>query len=206
MEPIYIRTDKNGTKYYYDWTCPRCGGAGFCDKWINTGRVCYECGGTGKRFKAKVIKEYTPEYWAKLEARRQAKAKKYAEDHAEEIAQAEAEHERREAEYRKAEFIRGCKEFGCGEDGIGYALTGKTYPVKDQIKANGGKWIAMTWVSPVEVKANDVHAFRIDLHEFINEHGYIAKNDVQDVIYCIGQKRMTYKEAKEQVAEWNAEG
>ena len=32
MEPIYIRTDKNGTKIYHDWTCPRCGGAGYADK------------------------------------------------------------------------------------------------------------------------------------------------------------------------------
>ena len=28
MKPIYVRTDKNGTKIYHDWTCPRCGGAG----------------------------------------------------------------------------------------------------------------------------------------------------------------------------------
>ena len=177
-----------------------------CDKWAYTGRVCFECGGTGKRRVAKIVKEYTPEYWAKLEARRQARAKKYAEDHAEEIAQAEAERERREDEYRRNTFIRDSKGFGCGEDGIGYVLTGKTYPVKDQIKANGGKWIALTWVSPVDVKADDVHSFRIDLHDFINEYGIISKQDVQDVIYCIGQKRMNYKEAKEQVAEWNAEG
>ena len=82
MKPIYIRTDKNGTKYYYDWTCPRCGGAGYSDKWLYTGKVCYECGGTGKRFSAKVIKEYTPEYFAKLEAKRQAKAAKEAEEKA----------------------------------------------------------------------------------------------------------------------------
>lgn len=23
---VYLRTDKNGTKYYANYTCPRCGG------------------------------------------------------------------------------------------------------------------------------------------------------------------------------------
>ena len=44
---VYIRTDKNGTKIYHDYTCPRCGGAGGADQWIYTGWTCYECGGTG---------------------------------------------------------------------------------------------------------------------------------------------------------------
>lgn len=30
---VYLRTDKNGTKYYANYTCPRCGGAGGSDKW-----------------------------------------------------------------------------------------------------------------------------------------------------------------------------
>mgnify|MGYP003165815777 CR=1 FL=1 len=45
---VYIRTDKNGTKIYHDYTCPRCGGAGGADQWIYTGWTCYECGGTGR--------------------------------------------------------------------------------------------------------------------------------------------------------------
>jgi DnaJ-class molecular chaperone len=32
-------------------TCNRCGGAGEADKWHHTGRVCYQCGGTGKYYK-----------------------------------------------------------------------------------------------------------------------------------------------------------
>lgn len=93
----YIRTDKNGTKIFYDYTCPRCCGYGMLDKWINTGKVCYACGGSGVRPVAKVVKEYTEEYAAKLEARRNARAAKYAEDHAEEIAAEKAERERRES-------------------------------------------------------------------------------------------------------------
>ena len=94
----YIRTDKNGTKIFEDWTCPRCGGEGWAGQWINTGKVCFRCYGSGKRNRPVIIKEYTDEYFAKLEARRQAKAAKYAEEHAEEIAAEKAEQERREAE------------------------------------------------------------------------------------------------------------
>ena len=94
----YIRTDKNGTKIYEDWTCPRCGGEGWAGQWKYTGVTCFRCGGTGLRNRPKIVKEYTDEYWAKLNAQREAKAAKYAEEHAEEIAAAKAEAERRDAE------------------------------------------------------------------------------------------------------------
>ena len=69
----YIRTDRSGTKVFHDWTCPRCGGTGRSDNWWRTGYTCHECGGTGRRNTPKVVKEYTPEYAAKLEAKRLAK-------------------------------------------------------------------------------------------------------------------------------------
>lgn len=94
----YIRTDKNGTKIFEDYTCPRCGGEGWAGQWKYTGVVCFRCGGSGLRTRPVIVKEYTPEYLAKLEARRQAKEAKYAEEHAEEIAAAQAEQARREAE------------------------------------------------------------------------------------------------------------
>lgn len=99
MERIkYIRTDKNGTKIFADWTCPRCGGAGESSMWLKTGKVCFRCGGSGLRERPVIIKEYTDEYAAKLEARRIARQKKYEEEHADEIAAQKAENERREAE------------------------------------------------------------------------------------------------------------
>ena len=118
MEPIYIRTDKNGTKIYHDWNCPRCCGYGMLDKWINTGRVCYACGGSGKRVRAKIVKEYTPEYWAKLDAKHREKARKEAEKEAE-ILRAEAKKEAmiREAE-GQANAIRAVQQ--ANADGIGY--------------------------------------------------------------------------------------
>ena len=177
MKPIYIRTDKNGTKIYHDWTCDRCGGVGFADKWINTGKTCWACGGTGKRVRAKVVKEYTPEYWAKLESRRQAKAAKeaaekakYEAEHAEEIAAKRAEANRRTFEFR-------CAEHGCGNDGVGYVLTGNTFKAKDEIKAAGGKWIYGRWICPVEINGNGIKAKRIDISSHISTGMSTWKDD-----------------------------
>jgi hypothetical protein len=181
----YIRTDKNGTKIFHDYTCPRCCGYGMLDKWINTGKVCFACGGSGVRAVPKVVKEYTEEYLAKLESRRQEKAKKYAEEHAEEIAAKKAEQERIEAEWRKGENARVCKNHGCGIDGVGYVLLGKTYGIKEQIKAEGGKWIYGAWVCPVAIKAKGVQAVRIDLNICMNEYGRITGDAAGDLIYDI---------------------
>ena len=177
MELQYFKTDKNGTKYFYDWMCPRCAGAGFADKWINTGRVCFACGGSGKRSVAKIVKEYTPEYWAKLEAKRQAKAakeeearKQYEEEHADEIAAKRAAEDQRIFEFR-------CSENGCGKDGIGFVLTGNTFPVKDQIKKAGGRWIYGCWVCPIEIKGNGITAKRIDISSHISTGMQTWKDD-----------------------------
>lgn len=159
MKPIYFKTDKNGTKYFYDYTCPRCSGYGMLDKWINTGKVCYACGGSGKRAVAKIVKEYTPEYWDKLQARRMAKsekqkaeAAKYAKEHADEIE----EQNRKIIEKRYADH-------GCGADGVGFVLTGNTFPIKDQIKKSGGRWIYGVWICPVAIEADGVSIKKIDL-------------------------------------------
>ena len=177
MEPIYIRTDKNGTKIYHDWNCPRCCGYGMLDKWINTGRVCYACGGSGKRVRAKIVKEYTPEYLAKLDAKRQAKAQKeaearakYEEEHAEEIAAQRAEANRMTFEFR-------CAEHGCGKDGVGYVLTGNTWKVKDEIKKAGGKWIYGRWICPVEIKGEGIRTKRIDISSHLSTGMYTWKDD-----------------------------
>lgn len=188
MKPIYVRTDKNGTRIYHDWTCPRCGGAGQSDKWLYTGKICYECGGTGKRARALVVKEYTPEYAAKLEARRIARQKKYEEEHADEIAAKKAEAERISAEERQRYNERVCREYGCGTDGIGYVLTGKTYPIKEEIKASGGRWVGGVWVCPVAIDAKGVSAVKIDLGTCKNEFGRILSDYALDLIWG-AQKR-----------------
>lgn len=101
-----IRIDKNGTKYWADDTCKRCGGAGQRSEWYYTGLTCYECGGTGHS-KPRMEKEYTDEYAAVLKERRanrEAKKLGYADADAMRAAR-KAEAERREAE-RKAEEER----------------------------------------------------------------------------------------------------
>lgn len=175
MTPIYIRTDKNGTRIYHDYTCPRCGGAGQADKWRFTGCTCYECGGSGKRNRPKIIKEYTAEYAAKLAAKQAAKAAKEAEA----MNDPKRQEELREANRRALEFRYA--ENGCGKDGIGYVLNGNTYKIKDEIRKNGGRWVYGVWVCPVEIKANGVRPVRIDLSEaFSGDNGIYAHDIIWD--------------------------
>ena len=158
MTKRLIKIDRNGTKYW-DVTdiCPRCGGRGDYIRGINYG-TCFLCGGSGKQ--NYIFKEYTPEHEAKLEERRQEKAAKKAEER----AKYEKEHaDEIEAEKRRI-IEETYTEFGCSKDGIGYVLTGKTYPVKDQIKKNGGKWVYGVWVCPVEIKGNGISAKQISLN------------------------------------------
>lgn len=117
MARTLIRIDKNGTKYWVDDTCRRCGGVGERSEWYYTGLTCWECGGTGHG-KPRVEKEYTPEHAAVLEARRaEREAKKLGypsaavmrERQAEEAARREAEREAEEeriAAEKKAEEER----------------------------------------------------------------------------------------------------
>lgn len=143
----YIRTDKNGTKYYHDWNCPRCGGAGRSDSWCFTGYECYACGGTGMRAKPKTIKKYLPEYRERLDAKAAAKR-------AEKVAKIKAEG-----------YLKTARKYGFSEDGVGYVYTGNTYEIKEELRAHGAKFsFALHWVSPrpimdfdcIEIAAADV--------------------------------------------------
>ena len=203
MDPIYIRTDRNGTKIFHDYTCPRCGGAGEADKWKFTGLTCFACGGTGKRTRPLIVKEYTPEYEAQLDKRRRARAAKYAEDHADEIAAAQAEKERREVEWKARENARILQDLGIGSDCVGYVLIGNTYRIKDQIKTAGGEWNCCVWTCPVKIQAAGVSAVRIDVSGMMNEFGFYYESQIRDLIFCISDKGMSFAEAKEQVADWN---
>jgi hypothetical protein len=165
-----IKTDRNGTKYWnVTDVCPRCGGIGDYIQGINYG-VCFLCGGSGT--KNYIFKEYTPEHEAKLEAARQkreaariAKQEAWKAEHAEEIEAA-----------RQRIIIERYAQYGCGKDGIGYVLTGKTYPVKEEIKKNGGRWVWGTWICPVEVKANGVQSKKINLDGHIGSGSEVWLN------------------------------
>lgn len=124
---VYIRTDKNGTKYFADYTCKRCGGQGGLPQWTSTGYTCYECGGTGVAAKPDIYKEYTPEYEAKLEERRaKAREKKRLE----------------RIEQVKNKLPEIYQNHGFSSDGKIFVVTGNTYEIREELKAAGAKWFS----------------------------------------------------------------
>lgn len=168
----YIRTDRNGTKIFHDWTCPRCGGAGRSDNWWRTGFTCHACGGTGKRNTLKVVKEYTPEYAAKLEAKRLAKLEVNKPDEAELIAAAE--------QARRTRW----QDQGFSADGIGYIHSGDTYKHKDAIRRAGGRWCSYikAWIAPKAINGlNGVKVSEIRAQDICNEYNSIDPEKVWDM-------------------------
>lgn len=124
---VYIRTDKNGTKYFADYVCKRCGGQGGLPQWTSTGYTCYECGGTGVAAKPDIYKEYTPEYEAKLEERRaKAREKKRLE----------------RIEQVKNKLPEIYQNHGFSSDGKIFVVTGNTYEIREELKAAGAKWFS----------------------------------------------------------------
>ena len=125
----YERTDRNGTRYFSDATCGRCGGRGVIDGYRYVeGGVCFECGGSGIGSKPEIIKVYTPEHDAKLAAQRKARADKKAAEH---LAQAQKDYE---ANLFKNGFGKE------GEEYVIYRVVGDTYSIKDELKALGCKF------------------------------------------------------------------
>lgn len=120
-----IKIDKNGTKWFEDWRCSRCGGAGGADAWAYTGYTCWECGGTGMRHSPNIYKEYTPEYEEKLKAKRlKAQEKRLAE-------------KREKAQELNAEFYT---KNGFDQDGNMWIVLGNSYEIKEELKALGCKF------------------------------------------------------------------
>jgi len=106
----YIKTDRNGTKYYeVTEPCWKCNGKGIIPEYAGIyGGECFECGGSGHLHHIKKV--YTPEYEAKLEARREKRRAKYEAENAERLAKEKAEREAKEAEAKaKAEAIEAEK-------------------------------------------------------------------------------------------------
>ena len=124
---VYIRTDRNGTKYFADYTCKRCGGQGGLPQWTYTGYTCYECGGTGVAAKPEIFKEYTPEYEAKLEERRSKAREKKRLERIEQI---------------KSELPEIYQKHGFSSEGKIFVVTGNTYEIREELKAAGAKWFS----------------------------------------------------------------
>lgn len=182
----YIRTDKNGTKIYHDYTCQRCSGQGASEAWKFTGMTCYECGGTGLS-KLRVIREYTPEYQAVLNAKREARAAKR-----EEMLRKEAE-EKKQA-WINEEFPEGCI----------YIVMGKTYNITEELKKAGAEWTSRTgWMfkhkpegfTTVEMTADqciryDHYGFPYHAHDIYDraEEKFKAMQPTSEYIGTVGEK------------------
>lgn len=125
MKKDLIRVDENGTKYYHcEDRCDKCGGTGLIKCFMHVdGGTCFDCGGTGIYIWDE--KEYTPEYEQKLSEQAQKLYEK-------KLAKAQ-----KEAAKTNAEFF---KKNGFTKDGKTYFIIGKTYDIKDELKANGAKW------------------------------------------------------------------
>lgn len=117
MPAQLIRTDKNGTKYFVDYRCDKCGGTGYIQYYshIDSG-ICYLCNGTGVH--ASKWTERTPEHEAKLAERRLAKV-------------------RAGAEVKNTEFLL---KHGFNQQGEIWLVLGDTYPIKDELKGLGAKF------------------------------------------------------------------
>lgn len=114
---ILDKVDRNGTHYYTNNRCPKCGG----DKYISyynhvDGGVCFLCGGTGIHPTKVVVR--TEEYAAKLDAKRLEKARKTA-------------------GARNAEYLH---RQGFSADGKTWVVMGETYTRRGELKSAGCKW------------------------------------------------------------------
>lgn len=158
-----IKIDRNGTKHFRSWKCPKCGGKGKDSAWSNSGWYCFKCGGTGVY--EHIEKEYTPEY---LEIMAEKNRKKQEKKIADKIAAYEAD------------MSKAYREVGFNEEGHIYIVTAEnTYSIKEDLKADGARWrpTMQRWFftrrpdnwETVEVNWSDFYE--------INEYGVIVAKD-----------------------------
>jgi hypothetical protein len=130
MEPKLIKIDRNGSKHFEGWTaCDRCGGGGIYT-WgaVINGRpqyagTCFKCEGHGKVLDKWI--ERTPEYEAKLAAKRKAKQDARAAEWAAEQAKREAaERAQREAEEARIRAEKAISQYvGQAGDKVDFKAT-----------------------------------------------------------------------------------
>lgn len=161
----YVRTDKNGTRYFNDYTCERCGGRGGWEGW--PGFTCYDCGGAGISDKPYVIKVYTPEHAAKLAAQREARAK-------------QREEERRQKAINERDKNLLAAGFGKEDVFVIYRVVGNTYEIKDALKALGCKFNpTVGWYAPAALEGYECQ--RLEEKQVLTDSIYIEWKDKKDV-------------------------
>ena len=183
----YDRTDRNGTRYFWDNTCPRCGGTGHLHGYEYVqGGICFKCEGSGVVEKPRTIKVYTEAYGAKLKAGREARA------------------QQREIErLAKARASRGewLEKFGFGnEDGtyVLYMVKGNTYSIKDELKALGCKFQpSIGWYSAQPLDGYECQRF--------TEDQVIDKSQEYSIVWKDKSEIEAQKEYEPSASEWVGE-
>ena len=197
---VYIKTDRNGTKYYSQpKSCPRCGGAGGSSMWAYTGWNCYECGGSGT-LGTEIVKEYTPEYQAKLDARREAKAEAARRVWEAEEAKREAERKEREAEAAKRKAEAEAAEMARKAISQHFGEVGKRYELK------------LTYNFSASFEVQSFSGFGMEtmfIHNFKDENGNVfiwktskgvaLENGVQVSVKGTVKEHNEYKDEKQTV-------
>ena len=185
---VYLRTDKNGTKYYANYTCPRCGGAGGSDKWAFTGWTCYECGGTGESSTPVIEKEYTPEYRAKLDerARKRAEAKRA-----------------RQVEEFNNNRLAIAEKYGFNPEGKIYVVTGNTYEIREELREAGAKYRGgINWY--FLEKQDRYPTIELSYEECLNiypEYGTMSWKDLTEVQAVLNSKIPTEEDHSQYVGQ-----
>ena len=185
---VYLRTDKNGTKYYANYTCPRCGGAGGSDKWAFTGWTCYECGGTGESSTPVIEKEYTPEYRAKLDerARKRAEAKRA-----------------KQVEEFNNNRLAIAEKYGFNPEGKIYVVTGNTYEIREELREAGAKYRGgINWY--FLEKQDRYPTIELSYEECLNiypEYGTMSWKDLTEVQAVLNSKIPTEEDPSQYVGQ-----
>ena len=148
-----VRTDKNGTQYWVDDRCPKCGGTGYIECYAyHDGGICYQCGGSG--YGQTSWKVYTPEYQAQLEERRAARR------------------QRKEEEFN-ANLPKHYRSIGLTADGTAFVVLEKTFGRQDELKAAGARFNGDWWY--FDHAAEDWDVVEIDVKELLDVHAAEGK-------------------------------
>ena len=137
MERIGDPFEKNGKLYTeVAATCDRCGGSGVFASHVENGHivphpayngVCLKCGGAGKI--TKTVRLYTEKEYnsaQRAKEKRQIAARERA--------------AQREKERKASAFAKWLERNGFDSEGNTYIVYGNTYPIKDELKAQGYKF------------------------------------------------------------------
>lgn len=170
---VLDRIDKNGTKYYIEEKCPKCGGQGIIDgyRFVQNG-ICFKCGGSG--ISPYGYKVYTPEYQKKLNERKIAKQKL-------------------KAPLENKKFF---KKHGLNNEGTAWIVIGNTYDIKDELKENGAKYNNIYgWHFDYENITYQTHKIEINQVAYKNQiDQYVF---LEDAILVIKEIRKSYIEVRE---------